>query len=59
QLTPLVEALLSVIEQLQEEVRRLKGVPEEPKHRPQPSSLNDPSGPPSSSPERGGLIVRP
>jgi hypothetical protein len=49
QLTPLVEALLSVIEQLQEEVRRLKGVPEEPKHRPQPSSLNDPSGPPSAS----------
>lgn len=49
QLTPLVEALLRVIEQLQEEVRRLKGVPEAPKRRPQPSSLNDPSGPPSAS----------
>src|SRR5471030_2723989 len=49
QSTPLVEALLRVIEQLQEEVRRLKGVPEEPKRRPQPSSLNDPGGPPSAS----------
>jgi hypothetical protein len=49
QRTPLVEALLRVIEQLQEEIRRLKGIPEAPKRPPQPSSLNDPSGPPSSS----------
>jgi len=49
QLTPLVESLLRVITQLQEEIRRLKGVPEEPKRAPQPSSLNDPSGPPSAS----------
>src|SRR5476649_2148777 len=49
QLTPQVESLLCVIEQLQEEIRRLKGVPEEPKRPPQPSSLNDPSGPPSAS----------
>jgi hypothetical protein len=49
QLTPLIESLLRVIEQLQEEIRRLKGVPEEPKRPPQPSPLNDPSGPPSGS----------
>ena len=60
QRTPLVELLLRVIEQLQTtssrrieqleaEVRRLKGVPEEPKRPPQPSPLNDPSGPPSAS----------
>lgn len=49
QQTPLVEALLRVIEQLQEEVRRLKGLPEPPKRRPEPSPLNDPSGPPSAS----------
>lgn len=49
QLTPLVESLLRVIEQLQEEIRRLKGLPEESKRRPQPSPLNDPSGPPSAS----------
>jgi hypothetical protein len=68
--TPLVEALLRVIEQLQatneqlqatvqhqqrgieqleEEVWRLKGLPEPPKRRPEPSPLNDPSGPPSAS----------
>jgi hypothetical protein len=52
QRTPLVEALLRVIEQLQEEIRRLKGIPEPPKRPPQPSSLNDPSGPPSSSGEK-------
>jgi hypothetical protein len=70
QRTPLVEALLRVIEQLQatneqlratvqhqqrrieqleEEVWRLKGLPEPPKRRPEPSPLNDPSGPPSVS----------
>lgn len=36
------------IEQLEEEIGRLKGLPEKPKHKPQPSPLNDPSGPPSS-----------
>lgn len=63
QRTPLVEALLRVvdqllatneqlrrrIEQLEEEVRRLKGVPDQPKRKPAPSPLNDPSGPPSAS----------
>jgi hypothetical protein len=68
--TPLVDALLRVIgqlqatieqlqttgqrqqqrtEQLEEEIRRLKGLPETPKRPPQPSPLNDPSGPPSAS----------
>src|SRR5271166_4537698 len=65
QRTPLVEALLRVIDQLQamvqqqqlrieqleEEVRRLKGLPDQPKRKPSPSPLNDPSGPPSSSGE--------
>jgi hypothetical protein len=49
QRTPLVEALLRVIEQLQEEVRRLKGLPETPKRCAQPSPLNDPDGPPSAA----------
>ncbi len=63
QRTPLVEALLRVInqlqatvqqqqrriEQLEDEVRRLKGLPEPPKRKPSPSRLNDPSGPPSAS----------
>ena len=70
QRTPLVAALLRVIEELQatnhqlqttvqrqqlridqleEEIRRLKGVPDAPKRPPQPSPLNDPSGPPSAS----------
>ena len=40
------------IEQLEEEIRRLKGLPEPPKRPPQPSPLNDPSGPPSASGER-------
>jgi hypothetical protein len=48
QRTPLVEALLRVIEQLQEEIRRLKGIPELPKRPPQSSSLNNPR-PPSTS----------
>jgi hypothetical protein len=61
--TPLVEALLRVIEglqatvqrqqerieQLEAEIQRLKGVPEKPKRPPRPSSLNDSSGPPSAS----------
>ena len=47
--TPLVEALLRVIEQLEAEVRRLKGLPEPPKRQPEPSPLNDPNGPPSAS----------
>src|SRR5271170_1325747 len=63
QRTPLVEALLRMIDQLQaavqqqqlrieqleEEVRRLKGLPDQPKRKPSPSPLNDPSGPPSAS----------
>jgi hypothetical protein len=50
--TPLVDALLRVIEQLQEEIQRLKGIPEPPKRAPQSSPLNDPSGPPSASDEK-------
>lgn len=47
--TPLVEALLGVIERLEDEIRRLKGLPERPRRRPpQPSSLNDAGGPPSA-----------
>ena len=63
QRTPLVEALLGVIDQLratvqqqqmridqlEEEIRRLKGLPDQPKRKPGPSPLNDPSGPPSAS----------
>src|SRR6185437_12231520 len=49
QQTPLVEALLLIIEQLQDEIRRLKGLPEAPKRPPQPSPLNDDRGPPSAS----------
>lgn len=49
QQTPLVLALVRIIEQLQEEIRRLKGLPETPKRPPQPSPLNDDSGPPSAS----------
>jgi Transposase IS66 family len=73
QRTPLVEALLRVIDQLvaaneelrttveqqqlridqlEEEVRRLKGLPDQPKRKPSPSPLNDPSGPPSASGEK-------
>ena len=71
--TPLVEALLRVIDQLlatnaqlratveqqqlridrlEDEVRRLKGLPDQPKRKPGPSPLNDPSGPPSASAEK-------
>jgi transposase IS66 family protein len=70
QRTPVVDALLRVIEQLQatnrelqatvqrqqqrierleDEIRRRKGLPDPPKRPPQPSPLNDPSGPPSTS----------
>jgi Transposase IS66 family len=70
QRTPLVDALVRVIaqlqatdlerqttlqrqqqriEQLEEEIRRLKGLPETPKRPPQPSPLNDPNGPPSAA----------
>src|SRR5271170_1274782 len=66
QRTPLVEALLGVIDQLratvqqqqmridqlEEEIRRLKGLPDQPKRKPGPSPLNDPSGPPSASAEK-------
>src|SRR5271155_2906722 len=66
QRTPLVEALLGVIDQLratvqqqqmridqlEEEIRRLKGLPDQPKRKPGPSPLNDPSGPPSASGEK-------
>lgn len=45
--TPTVRMLLDVIRQLCDEIDRLKGLPEKPKR--QPSSLNDPSGPPSFS----------
>jgi Transposase IS66 family len=40
------------IDQLEEEVRRLKGLPDQPKRKPGPSPLNDPSGPPSASAEK-------
>jgi hypothetical protein len=49
QRTPLVEALLQVIDRLCQEIDRLKGLPERPKRPPQPSPLNDPSGPPSAA----------
>jgi len=73
QRSPLVEALLRVIDELQatnallratveqqqlridqleEEVRRLKGLPDQPKRNPGPSPLNDPTGPPSASTEK-------
>mgnify|MGYP001555390737 FL=1 len=44
-----MDALLRLIEQLQDEIRRLKGLPEAPKRPPQPSPLNDDRGPPSAS----------
>ncbi len=40
------------IEQLEDEVRRLKGLPDQPKRKPGPSPLNDPSGPPSAAGEK-------
>jgi hypothetical protein len=52
--TPLVDQLLRMIlqqqqeiEQLRDEIRRLKGLPEPPKRPPQASTLNDPQGKPS------------
>jgi len=54
ELTPAARMLLEVVRQLQTEIQqlrdeidRLKGLPEKPKR--QPSSLNDPTGPPSST----------
>lgn len=54
ELTPTARMLLEVvgqlqteIQQLRDEIDRLKGLPEKPKR--QPSSLNDPTGPPSST----------
>ena len=73
QRSPLVDALLRVIDELQatnallratveqqqlridqleEEVRRPKGLPDQPKRKPGPSPLNDPTGPPSASTEK-------
>ncbi len=66
QRSPLVDALLRVIDelratveqqqlridQLEEEVLRLKGLPDQPKRKPGPSPLNDPTGPPSASTEK-------
>jgi hypothetical protein len=66
QRTPLVEALLRVveqlettvqkqqqrIEQLEDEIQRLNGLPTTPKRPAQPSPLNDSSGPPSGSGEK-------
>src|SRR5271163_3783136 len=49
QLQTTVQRQQQRIEQLEEEIRRLKGVPEPPKRPPQPSPLNDSSGPPSAS----------
>jgi hypothetical protein len=49
--TPLVEALLRLVEQLQEEVQRLKRIPEPPKRPPQSSPLDAPI-PPSASGEK-------
>lgn len=40
------------IEQLEEEVRRLKGLPDQPKRKPERSPLNDPSGRPSAAAEK-------
>lgn len=44
--SPEVELLLDVVRELYDEIDRLKGLPIKPKR--QPSSLNDPTGPPSS-----------
>jgi len=52
QLQTTVQRQQQRIEQLEEEIRRLKGVPDPPKRPPQPSPLNDPSGPPSVSGEK-------
>jgi hypothetical protein len=52
QLQAMVQQQQLRIEQLEEEVRRLKGLPDQPKRKPSPSPLNDPSGPPSASGEK-------
>ena len=45
--TPFVRKLVGIIEQLVEQVQQLKGLPSLPKREPAPSSLLDPSTPPS------------
>lgn len=52
--SPLVDQLVRLLlelqaenEKLRDEINRLKGLPETPKRKPQPSSLNDPQGKPS------------
>jgi hypothetical protein len=51
QLETTVQKQQQRIEQLEDEIQRLKGLPETPKRPTQPSPLNDPSGPPSTSSE--------
>jgi hypothetical protein len=55
QLRATVEQQQLRIDQLEEEVRRLKGLPDQPKRKPVPSPLNDPTGPPSASTEKKKL----
>ena len=52
QLRATVEQQQLRIDRLEDEVRRLKGLPDKPKRKPGPSPLNDPSGPPSASAEK-------
>lgn len=52
QLRATVEQQQLRIDRLEDEVRRLKGLPDQPKRKPGPSPLNDPSGPPSASAEK-------
>ncbi len=52
QLRATVEQQQLRIDRLEDEVRRLKGLPDLPKRKPGPSPLNDPSGPPSASVEK-------
>src|SRR5271165_1745359 len=52
QLRATVEQQQLRIDRLEDEVRRLKGLPDQPKRKPGPSPLNDPSGPPSAAAEK-------
>jgi hypothetical protein len=52
QLRATVEQQQLRIDRLEDEVRRLKGLPDQPKRKRGPSPLNDPSGPPSASAEK-------
>lgn len=52
QLRTTVEQQQLRIDQLEDEVRRLKGLPDQPKRKPGPSPLNDPNGPPSASADK-------